>query len=225
VHSGILFPHVWFATLGERHHAAFQTVLVGSSDPAAYWRSLRGWPGFPDALNQPGVDTSKVIPLAIHGDGVPVSGSGHAWAGGSLVLSVSSMLTKGPTSTFHHALAMFWESTFVKGQGFFFWRCVILVHGHSVSEQHESALADNMNQHFQTACVRGMCARVSGLTCVRGMRACSEVNIVALSGENSRRDVARVSLELPLAVQGGMAQTGLGQELRVRKRTQSQPAC
>ena len=80
-----------------------------------------------------------------------------------------------------------------------------------------------MSQHFQTTCVN--VARVSGLTCVRGMRACSEVDIVALSRENSRRDLARVSLELPLAVQGGMAQTGLGQEFRVRKRTRSQPAC
>lgn len=114
-----MLPHEWFAALWENHPSEAQRILFGSMDSAAvlsWWQEMRGWPGYPRAARDLGDDALGLCcPVALHGDGVPVTATRSAYSGSSLCLNIFSVLTRGPTARFNHVLGLFWESSMVPG--------------------------------------------------------------------------------------------------------------
>ena len=102
VNLSFLLPHKLFAFIFEQVPSAFETSILG--DDAAniprFWAAMRTHPvvtSRPD-LQAPS-DLSKVIPLAIHGDGVSYMQTSRAGGKSLDVISWSSVLSKGPTKT------------------------------------------------------------------------------------------------------------------------------
>jgi hypothetical protein len=124
VDTHLMLPHMWFAELFKNYRAAFMDILVGGyvDRLQEFWDDLAPWDGFPEVLKAPGVNLNRAIPLSIHGDGCAIVGSGYAWSGTSLIISIKSMVTRGPSALFDHVLCMLWESCMTKG--LLLWRIV-----------------------------------------------------------------------------------------------------
>ena len=70
----ILAPHELLALMYERSRAEFDKFVLGPNPLSAFWQHLR--PDDPRMLGHPvkqiGDYQNKVVPLRIHGDGVPI---------------------------------------------------------------------------------------------------------------------------------------------------------
>ena len=102
---------VWFSTMAESYEKAFD-MYVGVSDPQklnSFWTAqLQGSPylgGRPELLQQI-QQGSRPLPMALHGDGVSVTGLGTTWQKGIDAYSISSILTFGDTGHYKQVLAM-----------------------------------------------------------------------------------------------------------------------
>lgn len=102
---------VWFSTMAESYEKAFD-MYVGVSDPQklnSFWTAqLQGSPylgGRPELLQQI-QQGSRPLPMALHGDGVSVTGLGKTWQKGIDAYSISSILTFGDTGHYNQVLAM-----------------------------------------------------------------------------------------------------------------------
>lgn len=99
--QSVLLPHVLFASMWEHHRDMFNRVFAGpSGEVSAFWRAVAEarcpnidmQPALADETNR-----SRVVPLAIHGDGVPVAGIGKGWAKILDVYSMYSLTARGQT--------------------------------------------------------------------------------------------------------------------------------
>lgn len=102
---------VWFATMAESYEKAFD-MYVGVNDPQklnSFWTAqLQGSPylgGRPELLQQI-QQGARPLPMALHGDGVSVTGLGKTWQKGIDAYSISSILTFGDTGHYNQVLAM-----------------------------------------------------------------------------------------------------------------------
>ena len=99
-----LLPHKFFAALYHSTPEAFKTSVLGgdAGKVAKFWRDMQNHPNVlarPHLSPQSGTNLSKVVPIAIHGDGVAYMKVGRAGGKSLEVLSWSSLLTQGPTKT------------------------------------------------------------------------------------------------------------------------------
>jgi hypothetical protein len=94
-----LWPHELFASLYTNYREHWSTaVCAGASTLQQFWAATRGSPqldGHP-LLAREGFER-KCIPIALHGDGVPVAGVGKTWSQSLEIMSWSSLLGRGNT--------------------------------------------------------------------------------------------------------------------------------
>ena len=100
-----LLPHKLFASMYHHTPSAFEASILGgaASNIGKFWRAIQKHPIFtsrPSLQQRP--DLHKVVPLAVHGDGVAYMQAMKAGGKSMEVLSWSSLLAQGPTrvSTF-----------------------------------------------------------------------------------------------------------------------------
>ena len=91
--TSVMLPHEMLASLWDNQDMWKSTVIADESELPRFWQALRGHPalvGHP-MLARPDFAT-RCIPLACHGDEVPVTGVGKVWARSALVMSWMSLL-------------------------------------------------------------------------------------------------------------------------------------
>ena len=109
----MLLPHELFATMYEHHRERFIEVLCGGSLATIemFWQDVAGtqkYASHPARLVPS--HRKKCIPIALHGDGVPISGVGKSWSKSAQVFSWTSLLARGPTkSTCFLIYLFFWH--------------------------------------------------------------------------------------------------------------------
>ena len=97
--QSLLLPHVLFAILYHDHHEAFESRARGAQGKLqSFWRDMEGTP----LLNRHPVRhragyAERCIPLAIHGDGVPVTHIGRSGSKSCDFFNWSSLLGQGCT--------------------------------------------------------------------------------------------------------------------------------
>ena len=95
-----LLPHELFALLYSQHRDAFtEHIMGGSADNLPkFWKAMVNHPALRDhPMCKISGYQSKFIPLALHGDGVAVSGVGRSWSRSIDVWSFSSVIGRGMT--------------------------------------------------------------------------------------------------------------------------------
>ena len=104
-----LLPHEVFASIFHNYFETFKNVLVG---PPGYlqdfWRSSKQHPCM--SLHPALADTSKQIPVGMHGDGVPIVGKGKIWSKSAWVYSWASLLSQAPTKDKQFYIGMVWDT-------------------------------------------------------------------------------------------------------------------
>lgn len=99
VDQGILLPHQMINSIYERYQEAWSSSILPSKTKLnEFWQSVRGHPqmeGHP-AVSVPGYDEC-FIPLAVHGDGVPIVGVGKIWSRTMTMFSFYSLVGEGWT--------------------------------------------------------------------------------------------------------------------------------
>ena len=91
--TSILLPHEYFAAMHDNPIAWAKAILSDSSKVAVFWDTVVDHPmmqGHPVKLRPD--YRNKCIPLAMHGDEVPITGVGKVWAKCTLMLSWFSIL-------------------------------------------------------------------------------------------------------------------------------------
>ena len=97
-----LLPHKLFSFLFEYMAPAFQSSVLGgdAGNVPKFWAAMKSHPFLtsrPDLQSRP--DLGKVVPIALHGDGVAYMQVRRTGGKSMDVLSWSSLLTKGPTKS------------------------------------------------------------------------------------------------------------------------------
>lgn len=86
----ILLPHEQFADLYHNHPASFAKRMVPDANALpTFWEAIKGHP-LMAALHI--ADTSKAIPLGLHGDEVPITGLGKIWCRLALTFQFYSLV-------------------------------------------------------------------------------------------------------------------------------------
>ena len=105
VNHPILLPHELFAHIYKHHPGAFLERLLDGDvgNPGKFWESMRAPPAHPAWKTHPMKSTPQVwarcVPIALHGDGVPVAGVGRAWSKSIDIYNWSSLLSSGATKS------------------------------------------------------------------------------------------------------------------------------
>ena len=109
----MLLPHLVVAELYEAYPDEFSTRLLGSdglgdtSRLQSFWESMEQ--RHPGVRGNAMLDVASwqqcFIPLAVHGDGVPVSGVGKSWSKSFESYSFNSLLGRGSTLQFQFLIA------------------------------------------------------------------------------------------------------------------------
>ena len=104
-----LLPHEVFASIFDNYYETFQNVLVG---PPGYLQDFRRTAKQHPCMSlHPAVaDTSKQIPIGMHGDGVPITGKGKIWCRSAWVYSWASLLSQAPTKDKQFYIGMVWDT-------------------------------------------------------------------------------------------------------------------
>ena len=93
VQQQLLLPHRMFAHLYTKHQEVFKTFVLGGQDNTEeFWAAIQG----SDHYNHHWVKDENmkglVVPLGLHGDGVPVVGRGKSWSKSLEIYSWSSLV-------------------------------------------------------------------------------------------------------------------------------------
>ena len=105
----MLLPHELFASIYEKYPDTFQNVLVGPPESlATFWSTNISHPAM---QGHPCLgDMSKKVPLAMHGDGVPITGLGKIWSKTAWVYSWCSLLSDAATKDKQFLIGMVWDT-------------------------------------------------------------------------------------------------------------------
>lgn len=119
-----LLPHELFATIYARFPQVFtKDILGGSADnPAKFWEAAKDHPsmiGHPMLRKRD--PFSKAVPIALHGDGVAVSGCGRSWSRSVDVYSWASLLSYGETLTTNFMIYMMYANLITEASMKEFW--------------------------------------------------------------------------------------------------------
>ena len=109
VRQNILDPHELFSWLYHAHPEQFGRMMFGGDNAniRKFWGDMRDHPSFAEhpVCRRPELET-HIVPIIMHGDGVPVSGLGKSWLKCVEIYSWGSMLGTGPTRL-HNLLIFF----------------------------------------------------------------------------------------------------------------------
>lgn len=97
----LLLPHEMFASIWAHYQHVWTTCVAPSVDTVQkFWRSMRLHPQLHQhpMCSTPGWDQTT-IPLAVHGDGVPITGIGKVWSKVMTNYSWYSLVGHGHTSS------------------------------------------------------------------------------------------------------------------------------
>ena len=99
--QSMLLPHEMFACIWESYKNVWNTAIVPSADRVRkFWRSMQL---HPQLREHPMTSTpdwfSHTVPLAVHGDGVPITGIGTVWSRVMTNYSWYSLVGHGNTSS------------------------------------------------------------------------------------------------------------------------------
>jgi hypothetical protein len=98
----MLLPHEMFSTLFHSYKEAWSSMICPSTDRLQeFWQLQKKHPAY---SNQPVLLAnqqfrSKLVPLALHGDGTPVIGIGKIWPRQLTTWSWNSLLGRGSTKS------------------------------------------------------------------------------------------------------------------------------
>ena len=107
--QSMLLPHELFASIYSNYKDTFESVLVDSTGHLEeFWKTNRFHPAM--AMHPALGDSAKQIPIAVHGDGVPIVGKGKIWCKSSWVYSWSSLLSEAPTKDKQFYIGMVWDT-------------------------------------------------------------------------------------------------------------------
>ena len=96
----MLLPHALFACVFTHHKDEFIQSLCGGSldNLKRFWQSMEGSAMLENHPIRHAPELhEKCVPLAIHGDGVPIAGVGKSWGKSVQVFSWTSLLSSGST--------------------------------------------------------------------------------------------------------------------------------
>lgn len=94
----VLLPHQLLHVMYTHHRQAFVDRILGGGDGkiSEFWTSMQNHPGYAQHPLSRRVDhKSRCIPIALHGDGVPVAGVGKSWSKSMDGYSWASLLCTG----------------------------------------------------------------------------------------------------------------------------------
>ena len=93
----MLLPHELFATMFKSYNEFFRRcVCSGSDELVKFWNDMAGHPALNDNVVLDIDDyKNKVVPLGLHGDGVPVKGIGKSWSESMSCYSFNSIVAPG----------------------------------------------------------------------------------------------------------------------------------
>lgn len=97
--QSVLLPHVLFSDIYHKFPATWRSSICPSLDELnKFWDEMDTHPGMAGnpLLHRPGYKRS-VVPLKLHGDGVPVTGVGKSWCKMMDIFSWTSVISKGQT--------------------------------------------------------------------------------------------------------------------------------
>ena len=99
----IYFPHVWFSEMFEHYPEAFSLKVAPSREKLCeFWDAVQDHPQMEDHPLKDRVGyRRRAVPVALHGDGVPVVGVGKSWSKTCNIYSWCSMLAKGNTLSYN----------------------------------------------------------------------------------------------------------------------------
>jgi hypothetical protein len=102
-HQGIYWPHEILAHLYHKAPSFFrQNICSGTGAIKEFWRAMRGHPMLEShPMKGEAQWEQKFIPIAVHGDGVPITGIGRSWSKSMDIWSWSSCLVSTPTLLSH----------------------------------------------------------------------------------------------------------------------------
>jgi hypothetical protein len=106
-----LLPHLFLVHLWtEFAHSWERLVCEGGDQLARFWASQEQHPAMAGHPMRRRFNWARrAIPIALHGDGVPVSGVGRAWSKSMLVLSFCSILGRGKTAETNFLICCLWS--------------------------------------------------------------------------------------------------------------------
>ena len=98
----MLLPHLVFSQIYHCYKSAWDTIICPSQDQLkTFWKLQKkhpAYPGHPVLGGNPQFAT-KLVPLALHGDGTPVLGIGKVWSRQLTTWSWNSLLGMGSTKS------------------------------------------------------------------------------------------------------------------------------
>ena len=97
--QGLLLPHEMFARIYSHYKDTWnKSICLGQDTLKKFWYAVRGHPTMENhpIRSEPGYDAT-CIPLAMHGDGVPITGIGKGWAKTQTIWSWYSLTGIGHT--------------------------------------------------------------------------------------------------------------------------------
>lgn len=95
--QSMLLPHQLFSTLYHEYHASWkQIILPSKARLEEFWHLQKQHPAYSTMTSIPDFQ-SKMVPLALHGDGTTVVGLGKIWSRQLTIFSWNSMLGLGST--------------------------------------------------------------------------------------------------------------------------------
>lgn len=107
----ILLPHQLLHAMYTHHKDVFVRRLLGGSENNVqrFWEQMTAHPAYDQhPLSRRPDHKAKCIPIALHGDGVPVAGIGKSWSKSMDAYSWASLLTTGSVADCHFLIyAMF----------------------------------------------------------------------------------------------------------------------
>ena len=105
--QAIILPHLLFSLIYKLHPETFVEQLCGNANRIAeFWSEMTTHPSWPSHPIRKRRDRGMIIPIATHGDGVPVKGLGKSWSQKVEIYSWSSLLAEGSTIFTHMLIAL-----------------------------------------------------------------------------------------------------------------------
>lgn len=120
----VLLPHQVFAEIHNNFPSSFCNHILGgtTANIEKFWSDVAGHPGLAGHPIHTLRDKSKVVPIALHGDGLAVSGCGRSWAKSVDVYSWSSMLASGETAATNYMIYLMYPNLITNESLAAFWK-------------------------------------------------------------------------------------------------------
>ena len=109
--QAFLLPHELFASIWSSYPSTWKKCVVPDEQVLeSFWRHNENHPAF-DAADFHGIPDfrRRCVPIGLHGDDVPITGVGKAWAQQQTVFSWSSLIATGETRDRQYFIYSCWE--------------------------------------------------------------------------------------------------------------------